>query len=358
MWDGGVTIRRVGREPRRPTISDVAARAGVSIGTVSHVLTGRRFVAPERRELVNRAVADLGYHPNRIARSLTLEETNTIAMVVPDVANPFFGELMRGVEEVARSAGFCVLFGNSDNEPVEERRYLTEFSERRVDGILLAVAAGNGDTGASGPDLTMPVVALDRVPPDWPFDAVLVDNRHGIEQAVAHLVALGHTQIGLIGGDPAQSTGRERLLGFEEAMLRRGLEPAWKSVGSFSLASGRAQAAELLDRPRSEWPTALIAANDLIALGVLAAAREAGVGVPDELSVCGFDDIAYAAIAVPALTSIRQPVREIGAQAARLLFDRIERRAGPAQTRVVRTELVVRQSTGKPRSGLGSHPGP
>ena len=341
----GATIKRPDTEPRRPTISDVAARAGVSIGTASHVLTGRRFVTPERRERVTRAMADLGYHPNRIARSLTLEETSTIAMVIPDVANPFFGELMRGVEEVARSAGYCVLFGNSDNNPDEERRYLTEFSERRVDGILLAVAAASDEPTASGPDFTMPVVALDRVPPDWPHDAVLVDNRNGIEQAVAHLVALGHKRIGMIGGDSAQSTGQERLAGFEEAMQRRGLDPAWRSVGSFSLASGMAQAAELLDRPRSEWPTALIAANDLIALGVLAAAREAGVSVPDELSVCGFDDIVYAAIAVPALTSVRQPVREIGVQAARLLLDRVEGRAGPAQTRVVRTKLVVRKST-------------
>jgi LacI family transcriptional regulator len=291
-------------------------------------------------------MVELGYRPNKVARALTLQRTNTVGMVIPDVANPFFGELMRGVEEVARGIGCCVLFGNTDNNPVEERRYLTEFSERRVDGLLVVVAAG-GDGIVSALPSSVPVVALDRVPEGWSADAVVVDNRHGIEQAVAHLVKLGHRRIGFIGGDQTQSTGRERRSGFEEALARRGLEPAWISEGPFSLDSGHAQADHLFRQPRSRWPTALVAANDLLALGVLAAAREASVAIPDDLSVCGFDDIAYAALAVPPLTSVRQPAREIGAQAARLLFDRIEGRAGPPQTRVVRTTLIVRASTTK-----------
>lgn len=266
-------------------------------------------------------------------------------MVIPDVANPFFGELMRGVEDVARATGYCVLFGNTDNEPDAERRYVTEFTERRVDG-LLAVGASGGDGIYSSVPSSVPIVALDRVPEGWAYDAVVVDNGVGIEQAVAHLVELGHRRIGYIGGDPTQSTGRERRRGFEESLARRGLEATWNSEGPFSLDSGRQQAERLLEGPRSGWPTALVAGNDLIALGILAAARAGGVAVPGDLSLCGFDDIAYAALAVPALTSVRQPAREIGGQAARLLFDRIEGRAGPPQTRMVRTTLIVRSSTG------------
>jgi LacI family transcriptional regulator len=341
--------RKRAGEARRPTIQDVARLAGVSVGTVSHVLNGRGSVTPERRLHVERAMAELGYQPNKVARSLILQRTKTLAMLIPDVANPFFGELMSGVEEIAWAAGYCVIFGNTRNDPEEELRYLAEFVERRVDGLFIVGAKDSRQIIKALPP-RLPVIALDRLPADWPYDAVVVDNRHGIELAVSHVVELGHRRIGFIGGDAEQPTGRERRLGFDEAMARYGLEPTFVSEGAFSLESGRQQAETLFRLPRTRWPSALIAANDLIALGVLAAARAAGIAVPADLSVCGFDDIVYAGLAVPALTSVRQPVREMGAQAVRLLLDRIEGHADTAQTRVLRTTLIVRASTAPPAS--------
>lgn len=371
-----------GRERRtgRTTVHDVAARAGVSIGTVSHVISGRQHVAPETRQRVEDAMVALGYRPNRIARSLILQHTRTLGMVIPDVANPFFGDLMRGVEEVARERGHSVLFGNSDNDGDQEDRYVEEFIERRVDGLLIVVAAhrparsparaaataeapldprASTDAGCEGDadlmalgrlaDLptALPVVALDRLPDHWSHDAVVGDSRAGVALGVEHLVDLGHRRLGFIGGDPALATGRERRAGFEAALGDLGIRPVWVSDGAFSLDSGRAQAASLFASPPTTWPTAIVAANDLLALGVLLAVRERGLRVPDDVSLIGFDDIAYARLSDPPLTTVRQPAREMGAMGARLVFRRLDGEVGPPEVVVVRPELVVRSSTAR-----------
>lgn len=338
------------RALRRATIFDVAARAGVSIGTVSHTLSGRRYVAPDTRARVELAIQELGYRRNRIASSLTLQRTTTIGMVIPDVANPFFGELVRGAEDVARADGYCVVFGNSDNDPLEEARYISEFVERRVDGLLVAVAAGGAAAIATVP-AGCPIVALDRLPDAFDGDAVLINNQLGMELVVDHLVGLGHHQIGFVGGDPRLSTARDRRLAFEASLKVRVGDPAWVSEGAFSLESGRAQATEVFRiTPR---PSALVAANDLLALGILDAARAAQVRVPEELSVVGFDDIAYAALAYPPLTTVRQPVREMGVEAAQMLFRRLAGYAGPKQVRVLQPSLMVRESSAAARDAFG-----
>jgi DNA-binding LacI/PurR family transcriptional regulator len=358
----------------------VAARAGVSIGTVSHVISGRQYVAPQTRQRVEDAMAALGYRPNRIARSLILQHTRTLGMVIPDVANPFFGDVMRGVEEVARERGYSVLFGNSDNDGDQEDRYVEEFIERRVDGLLVVVAAHRpsrrraGEDGAterpslttgptgSGPErdgdtsslgrlahvpVGLPLVALDRLPGDWSHDAVIADNEAGLALAVGHLVELGHRRLGFIGGDPALATGRERRAGFEAALEDRGIHPAWVSDGTFSLDSGRAQAESLFSSPPASRPSAIVAANDLLALGVLLAVRERGLSVPDNMSIVGFDDITYARLSDPPLTTVRQPAREMGSAGARLVFRRLDGEGGSPEVVVLRPELVIRSSTAR-----------
>jgi LacI family transcriptional regulator len=340
----------VGRSPgnsarARITIVDVAARAGVSIGTVSHVLSGPRYVAPATRARVERAVADLGYRRNQIASSLALRRTFTLGMIVPDVANPFFGELVRAVEVTARAAGYCVIFGNSDNDPSQELRYVTEFAERRVDGLLIVSAAGRVQAVGQIP-VGCPIVAVDRLPEGFEEDAVIVDNQLGMELVVDHLVSLGHREIGFIGGAPQLSTQQGGRAGFETSLNARIGPPAWISEGAFSLDSGRAQATALFSGARRL--TALVAEDDLLALGVLGAARDAHVRVPGDLSVVGFDDIAYAALADPALTTVRQPVAEMGAEAARLLLRRVGGDSGARQVLVLPPSIVVRKSTARP----------
>lgn len=361
------------------TVRDVAALAGVSIGTVSHVTSGRLYVAPQTRQRVEEAMTALGYRPNRIARSLILQHTRTLGMVIPDVANPFFGDLMRGVEEVARERGYSVLFGSSDNDGEQEDRYVEEFIERRVDGLLVVVAAhrpprlraGDGDAesalrttapagGGPGHDgdtrslgrlagapIGLPVVALDRLPDDGSHDAVIADNQAGLALGVGHLIELGHRRLGFIGGDPALATGRERRAGFESALEDRGIRPAWVSDGAFSLDSGRSQAVSLFASPPAGWPSAVVAANDLLALGVLLAVRERGLRVPEDLSVVGFDDITYARLSDPPLTTLRQPARKMGSAGARLVFRRLDGDVGPREVLVVRPELVIRSSTAR-----------
>lgn len=341
---GGNVARPSGRT--RVTVREVAAAAGVSVGTVSHVISGRRHVAPSTRSRVEAAIATLGYRPNRLARSLQTRRSHVIGMVIPDVGNPFFGELARAVEREARAAGYCVVFGNSENDPDLETRYVEEFVERRVDGLI---AVANVAGWAKRVPMDLAVVALDRYPPRWPFDAVRVDNEAGMEVIVGHLVGLGHERIGFIGGDQVSTAGLQRARGFARALRHRNLEPAWLSTGMFSLESGRLQTERLLARPPRERPTAIVAANDLLALGALLACQQAGVAVPEELSVAGFDDIPFAALARPSLTTVRQPIDELGAQATRLVLERIQGNAPTSPRRVVlRPWPVVRASTAPP----------
>jgi LacI family transcriptional regulator len=330
----------------RVTVREVAARAGVSVGTVSHVVSGRRRVAEATRERVESAIRTLDYRPNRLARSLLERRTHTIGMLIPDIANPFFGELARAVEREARATGYCVVFGNSENDPDEEARYLAEFVERRVDGMIVVTATAAPWIERLPADLAM--VALDRYPAGWRYDAVLIDNGLGMELAVSHLAALGHRRLGFLGGDSQLTTGRERAIGFRAALARRGLRPAWRSSGRFDLESGRQQAAGMLRLEPGVRPTAIVGANDLIALGALLACRDAAVSVPDELSVVGFDDIPFSTLAFPPLTTVRQPIAELGALAAKLLSQRMRpqgkrRRAKKLVT--VRPDLVIRGST-------------
>jgi LacI family transcriptional regulator len=350
------TIHRGHRAPPPGdvTVRDVAAAAGVSIGTVSHVVSGRRRVADATRQRVETAIRSLQYRPNRLARALLERRTQTIGMLIPDVGNPFFGELARAVERTARVAGYCVVFGNSENDQDAEARYLVEFVERRVDGLVVVAAAGDSWADRLPSDLA--VVALDRFPAGWPYDAVVVDNRLGMELAVAHLAELGHQSIGFLGGDVRLTTGSERASGFRAAVARRGLRPAWRGSGSFSLESGQRQTERLLRLEPSKRPSAIVAANDLIALGALRACREGGVAVPAELSVIGFDDIPFAGLAFPPLTTVRQPIDHLGAVAAELLLERMRAERTEAQARVVtvRPDLVVRGSTAARRVGDGA----
>ncbi len=335
------------RRSAEPTIRDVARLAGVSVGTVSHVINGSRAVREDTRQRVERAIAVLGYRPNRLARALVRQRTGMIGMIIPDVTNPFFAELLRGAEDALVEFGYEVIFGNSDNQPAKEQAYLNAFRERRVDAVILTPVANAESAMLQALAREVPLILVDRLLPDWEGDYVVCDNRAGMWLAVEHLVKLGHQRIALVNGNPLLSTGHERRAGFLEAMAAHGLEPFAVSDGMFTLESGYAQAMTLLQQ--RERPTAICAGNDLIALGVLAAARACGQSVPADLSLTGFDDIAYAELTSPGLTTIRQPTREIGAEAARAAIRRISGES-PVCRIVMPVELVVRRSTAQPTS--------
>lgn len=331
--------------PRRPTITDVAHLADVSVGTVSNVLTHARRVNPETRRRVEAAIAQLGYRRDRVAQSLSRRRTNLIGALVPEVTNPFFAELVQEIESAVFSAGeYSVLFATSHEGPDSQRRYLDSFRERRVDGVIVVVAADTDAADIEAIAADTPVVLVDRSLPAWDGDAVLSTNEAGVALAVEHLTQLGHERIALINGELKLPTARERQAGFERAMREHGLTPVGISQGSFTFESGHAQMEELLSAP--EPPTAVVAANDLLAMAAIGAAASHRLRVPRDLSIIGYDDITYARLVSPPLTTIRQPAREMAREAASLLLDRLANPARESRRVEFQPELVVRRSTG------------
>lgn len=328
------------------TIKHVAARAGVSFTTVSHVLNGTRRVSDSARERVERAIAEMGYAPSAVARALKMSETGIVGVLVPNITNPFFAELTRGIEDCCRRTDYSVFLCNSDDDPVRQARYLQTLLERRVDGLLLAAAAGESSALANRLAGTrVPTVVVDRPIPGLAADLVRVDHEAGARLAVEHLLSLGHRAIACLSGPSEFAVSRARVAGWREAMATAGIapEPGWLLEGDFSAAAGHELTRRLLDRGDL---SAIFASNDLLAIGALRAAAERGVAVPSALSVIGFDGIDLGGYAYPALTTVGHPIRAMGETAAEVLIERIA--AGPAAARevVLPAELLRRESTG------------
>jgi LacI family transcriptional regulator len=330
-------------------IADVAALARVSPATVSRVLNGAVTVDPILRARVEDAVALLDYRPDRIARSLRRGAAATIGVILSDIQNPFFTALVRGVEQVAGQAGRLVMLCNSDGDPSRERRYGEALLAERVAGVVIASADPAGGTVGALTRAGMPVVVVDRRSGNAAVDAVFVDNRAGAMAAVEHLVGLGHRRLGVISGPLEFSVAAERHAGFLAALDARGLEhdPALARVGDFRQTSGFAAMQSLLECDRGLQ--AVFVASDLMTLGALAAIHEAGLAIPGDVSVVGFDDMPWAASLNPPLTTVAQPAVEMGVVAARVLLDRLDDAADIAPRRIVlQPRLVVRASTAPP----------
>ncbi|RMF56182.1 MAG: LacI family transcriptional regulator, partial [Bacteroidetes bacterium] len=306
------------------TIRDVARQAGVSISTVSRVLNNPEVVREEKRRRVLKAVERLGYRPNPLARSLLKKTTGGLGVLVPFVSGEFFSEFLHGIDQTAREAGFFVLISTSHHDRSELRVALQSL-ERRVDGFLLMMPTGDlNDIQAFLPRLGPAVFVNTPVGEGDPVDQVQFDNFGGYYELTRHVLSLGHRRVAILRGPVEASDARERLAGFRKAMAEvpdaEPIELA-STLEGYSQEAGYEMARAALEHaPR---PTALMAANDQAALGVLAALSEAGVKVPEEMSVTGFDDISGARYTVPALTTARVPVREIGAAAVRQLVARV-----------------------------------
>ena len=331
------------------TIKHVAARAGVSFTTVSHVLNGTRRVSDSARQRVELAVAEMGYAPSAVARSLKMRETCILGVLVPNITNPFFAELTRGIEDCCRRTDYSVFLCNSDDDPERQSRYLKTLLERRVDGLLIAAAAGDAQALAERLAPTgMPTVVVERDIPGMAADLVRVDHHAGAALAVAHLLELGHRAIACLSGPSAFAVSRDRVTGWRQAMAkaRVSIDAGWLLEGEFSAAVGHDLTRRLLARGDV---TAIFAGNDLQAIGALRAAAELGIAVPRQLSVIGFDGIDLGAYVYPALTTVGHPIRAIGETAASVLLERIAH--GPAAMRevVLPAQLLLRESTGPVR---------
>jgi LacI family transcriptional regulator len=326
------------------TIVEVARRARVSPTTVSHVVNGTRFVSREARGRVELAIDALGYRPNALARSLRCGRSHTLGLVLPDSGNPFFAEMGRAVEQDAFEAGYSVILCNTENDRAKERHYLGVLARKQVDGIVLVAAEERGEALRGLLRSRMPVVATDRERPGLALDLVVADHEQGGALATRHLLALGHRRIACIAGPPGLSPSDRRVAGYRRAMEEAGAEPPLVHHGDFHAASGSAAGRALLALARP--PTAVFACNDLMALGVLRAAAERGRQVPADLAVVGYDDIELAPFVTPALSTVAQPMREMGREVVKLLVNRIGDGHLPRQREVLPVTLEVRQSCG------------
>jgi LacI family transcriptional regulator len=341
-----------------PTIVEVAKRARVSIATVSNVIRGTRKVSPALEERVRAAIRDLDYYPNEIARSLKVKQTRMLGMIVPDITNPFFPEIIRGAEDTAFERGYFLVTANTDEQIGRERRIIAALRSYRVDGILLASAPGK-DTShiRSTIQAGTSVVCLDRAVSGIETDAVLLDNVRGGREGVRHLIQAGHSRIAIITGSLTLQTGRERLRGYEDALAEAGIEIDRKLIleGDFRDESGYRLGKELLCR--RERPSAIFVCNGVMTLGVLKAFEEMGVRCPEDIALATFDDLAVDRSFHPHLTAVVQPSYDIGSRAATILMDRIEGKLAkePFVVRIVPT-LIVRESTRarKGKAGAGS----
>ncbi|WP_306187943.1 LacI family DNA-binding transcriptional regulator [Streptomyces sp. MK5] len=331
------------------TIHDVARAAGVSPATVSRVFNGGR-VTPERAQSVQQAAAELGFAPNRLARSLRKQRSSVIALIIPDIENPFFTSLARGVEDAAQRTSLSVVLCNSDEDTDKERRYLEVALGEQMAGVIVA-AASQDDTDL-GPLIArgVPVVAVDRRPHDAEVDAVRADDQHGGEVATHHLLQAGYRRIACITGPEGASTSEERLAGYRAALhAARGggiaADDAYVRHADFRVEGGRAAMRELLALP--EPPDAVFVTNNLMTIGALDALDEAG-RTPPGVGVLSFGDVPWASLVRPSLTAVELPSYELGRAAADLLLQRMEGSAAPLQTVVLRTRLQIRESTAGP----------
>ncbi|CAM2145021.1 HTH-type transcriptional repressor PurR [Pararobbsia alpina] len=331
------------------TIKDVAARAGVSFTTVSHVVNNTRPVSSEVRAKVEAAIRELNFVPSAVARSLKAKTTSTIGVVVPNNTNPYFAEMSRGIETYCERRGYCVILGNSDDEPEKQRKYLRVMIERRIDGLIVA-SAGDEDTLAEALGRTdLPVVIVDREVPGVQADLVQIDHEQGAYIAARHLLELGHRRIACISGPARMVVSEARVRGFERALEEHGVEVDGCQLiaGDYTSQGGYEAAVSLLE---GRQPTAIFATNDVMALGALRAAAERGLSVPRDLSVIGFDDIQLSRYFYPALTTVGQSIVMLGERAAQTLIERVTKDIdGEARRLIIAPELKVRESTAPPR---------
>jgi LacI family transcriptional regulator len=329
-------------------IRDVAKLAGVAPITVSRVVNGAESVTEDTRQRVQHAIDQLHYVPNTLARSLRSHQTNTIALIVSDLTNPFWTTVARGVEDTAAENDFRTILCNTDENPVKETNYLNLLVERRVDGVIIAPATREKKRLALLKQLQVPCVLIDRRVEGFKADRVYGDSRTGARLLIDHLIGLGHRRIALINGPTTISSAQDRADGYRESLETHGLvmEESLIFQGEFKQESGyRLVKQALTCEPR---PTAVFAANNFIAIGAWQALQEAGLRVPEDMALVCIDDVPYLSAIDPFLTVAAQPAYEMGESAARLLVERLTtNQAGKMREVVLTPQLIIRRSCGQ-----------
>lgn len=327
-----------------PTIKQVASHANVSSATVSRVLNNDSRVSPEVRQRVRASIAELGYRPNRIARSLRRQSSETIGVIVSDIENPHFTRAVRTIENAAYEQGYRVVLCNTDEDGDKQKAYLDVLAAEQVTGIIIAPAVAEDPTISMMLDAGIPIVAFDRTVNDERADAVLADNAAAARIATQHLIDQGREHIAFVSGRSEIRTGRDRLKGYEATMAQSGREPII-GPGGFRLELAQQATSDLLQHhPEIDG---LVIANNLMAIGALRALRKAEVRVPDDIAVVGIDDPPWAALVSPAMTTLAQPTQQMATMAFDLLVGRIRKERTVPREMVYQFELRVRESSGR-----------
>lgn len=332
------------------TIKEIARRAGVSIGTVSNVLNELPTVREAARQRVLDAIDELGYEPSLLGRALRKDKTNMIVMIVPDITNPFFPGAVRGAEDIAFQNGFRLVLCNSDNDETKEATYLREMRTYRPSGLIIVPASLSQGIEEARAYLKAgsSVVYMDRIPPKWKGDSVTSKHEDGAYTATKYLIELGHERIATIAGPLTSPSGSARLQGFRHAMreARLHVPPRYIQEAEFNKQAGYEKAKVLLRLQHR--PTAIFAANDLLAFGVLAALREEGLHCPANVSVVGFDNLDDSEVVVPSLTTVDQFGYQLGAKAAQIVIDRTRGDKKSFRRILLAPELRIKESSAPP----------
>jgi LacI family transcriptional regulator len=333
---------------RQATLRDVASAAGVHPATASRALNPgtRLLVSEDTARRVIEAAERLGYRPNPVARSLRTRRSHTIGVLIPDLNNPLFPPIVRGLEDRLAEHGYVALLGNTDADLTKEHLIFDQMRARHVDGFVLATATLNSPILAQAAEAGLPVVLMNRTAQGYPFSSVAVDNEQGVRAAVGHLSALGHTKIGHIAGPQEISTGAARLRGFLDGMRSHGhavTDDQIVTAAAYTIEEGLRLGRELL-QARDDL-TAIVAANDMLAVGCYGALDELGLRCPDDVSVTGFNDMPFIDRLRPPLSSVRFPHYQLGTEAATLLIERIAAEDSPVKILYLAPELVARGST-------------
>jgi DNA-binding LacI/PurR family transcriptional regulator len=335
--------------PKHVTLRDVADYAGVSITTVSNVVRDWPYVSPAMRERVKEAINKLGYSPHVVAQGLRTGQTQALAFIVPDLSNPYFAEIVAVAEDVARQYGYTLLVFNSHEDAAREAECIQRAARRWADGLLISHTAQTRHSAELWAQFDTPVVAVDRIPADYPGPQCALDNRLAGKLAARHLIDLGHERILHIAGPQSARPAVDRQRGYQAALTESGIN--WQRVlytgDLWGPADGHSLMAAVLKE--KELPTAVFASNDRVAIGALHAIIDRGLRVPEDISLVGVDDIEITQHLNPPLTTIRQPLPELARRAVEMLLGLIKADAAAPAPVLLEPELIVRRSTAAPR---------
>lgn len=331
---------------KRSTLKEVAKLAGVSTATVSNALNETKYVSEEVKDKINRAIEELNYQPNIVAKSLRVQESRIIGVLISDVANPFFSIVVKGLEEELSKSNYSILLCNTDSSVEKERKYLEVMIGKRVDGLVVSSAGNTGDYFRSLDKTGVPIVFLNRCPEFMNSDVIMTNNIQGAYSATEHLIRHGYGKIAIITGPSSISTGKDRLIGYKRALEDYGValsDPLVKE-GLFTIQSGYDKMKELMEQDMK--PDAVFISNNSMTLGAYKYLKEAGIRIPDQIAVLGYDDPDWADIVEPPITTVRQPAYQLGVHAANLMLARINEKQVKREIMYMDTTLIIRRSCG------------